>query len=148
MSVTKKLERRILRAAEPATSSELEVLREKGRQESLRWFHAATIAKTLIHTTGFVLCFYMVKGSIESLSGKQTIASIVVGLAAEMQANKWISYAIAALCGGAWFRERNLRKKKVKELTEHSARLERLVDPSRTSSQLTPDGNSRPEDRL
>lgn len=51
--------------------------------------------------------------------------------------------------GGIWFgrRERKLRKDTVEKLHQYQKLWEERIDPKRTSSLLTPRGDTRPEDR-
>jgi len=50
--------------------------------------------------------------------------------------------------GGVWYgyKEKNLRKETVERLQKRVKELELLIDKNRSSSELTPLGNSNPED--
>lgn len=57
--------------------------------------------------------------------------------------------SILTLSAVGWaFRERALRKHQLEKSQERIVKLERLIDPTRTSSYLTPQGETNPQDRI
>jgi hypothetical protein len=49
---------------------------------------------------------------------------------------------------GYGLRERRLRRQTTERFTQRNYKLEKLVDPNRTSSHLTTRGTTNPEDRI
>jgi hypothetical protein len=88
--------------------------------------------------------------AVEALAGKATVADFGVFLIADLKANKVFSHVVMAVFGmsgiGYGLRERGLRRKTVKQSGSRIAGLEKRLDRNRTSSGLTNDGRSRPED--
>lgn len=66
--------------------------------------------------------------------------------------NLHVSSAVAYLFGGSGvvygLRQGQLRHKKIADLTAHTQSLETIIDPKRTTSKLTTQGKTRPEDRV
>lgn len=95
-------------------------------------------------TAWIAYCFYL---SVLALAGKTTIAEI----AARFVANIGISQSLAWLLSGGGvaygIRERKLRQKTVKRLQTRIQDLEKRIDPKRSSSELTPLGETHPRDR-
>ncbi|MFL6274512.1 MAG: hypothetical protein ACJ74G_04810 [Blastocatellia bacterium] len=93
-------------------------------------------------------CFIVWSGylSIKILAGQQTQATIAVSFLGNIKISEALAYALAA--GGiiGWRRERGLRKKTVKRIHVRTKKLETERDPLRTSSRLTPAGETHPRD--
>lgn len=85
--------------------------------------------------------------SIEALAGLSTDAKIGVSFLGDFR----ISETLAWLLGGSGayygWRQRGLRKSTVEQMTAHNRKLEARLDRSRSSSNLTPQGNTREEDK-
>jgi hypothetical protein len=92
---------------------------------------------------GIALCAY---GSVREMAGKKTDADIKVGFFSKIT---W-SDSVAVIFGGGGaaygLAERQVRKSKVKQMAERIHALEKMIDPARTSSNLTEHGNTNPED--
>lgn len=88
--------------------------------------------------------------AVESLAGKATLANFGIFLIGDLKANKVFSHIVMAVFGlggvGYGLRERGQKRKAIKQCGSRIARLETRLDPKRTSSGLTDDGSSRPED--
>ena len=86
--------------------------------------------------------------SVEALAGKTTFAKIGLSLLGDIKISEAIAYVLGG--GGIFYgwRQRQLRKKRIAELSEHSEGLEKLLDKRRTSSKLPPTGETRDEDKL
>ena len=96
------------------------------------------------------ICFisYNAYLSIEVLAGKNTLADIGIGFLTDINVSVAISWALAA--GGVLYGygQRRLRKNGVEHLAKRNQRLELIIDPERTSSNLTERGDTRPEDKI
>lgn len=95
------------------------------------------------------LCFlaWCFKESIEALAGKDTLSDIKIALLSDLNINQWLAYAVGG--GGIVYglSQRHLRKSTVETIQSRNQKLEKMVDPKRSSSNLTPRGNTRPEDK-
>ena len=84
------------------------------------------------------ICTYL---SISELAGKETIANVIVSFFAslpERGVSPWFMYL--AFMTSSWaFAERYLRRVKVASMAHRLKELEKLIDPSRSSSGLTPE---------
>ncbi len=97
---------------------------------------------------GIVTCVYIFGQAIESLAGEFTIADIAV----QFLGRAWISTGLAwVLAGGGIFyglRQRKLRRDTVERLSPAKVQREKEIDPGRSSSRLTPRGETNPEDEI
>jgi hypothetical protein len=88
--------------------------------------------------------------AIESLAGRATMADFGVFLYADLKANTVFSHIVMGVLGlgGASYglRERAQKRKEIKRLGNRVVDVEKRLDPNRSSSGLTIDGRSRPED--
>lgn len=74
--------------------------------------------------------------------GGETTINVALKLLGDFKANEWLAYIFGG--GGILYgmSQRKLRKDTVERLQERNARLESILDPNRTSSELTPRGDS------
>jgi hypothetical protein len=90
---------------------------------------------------------YLLGHAIEALAGKQTDANILVKMLGVFE----VSMALSWMAGGAgviYGRSQAKQKKTtVERLHKRIAELESVMDPGRTSSKLTPRGETNKEDR-
>jgi hypothetical protein len=107
----------------------------------------AGIIRQFIRWCGIVACAYLGKESIGLLAGRETIADIVLKVLSNVQVNVAVSWAVSAVAGSAWYVERRLRKKDIERLSARTKELELRLDPNRTSSSLTPQGDTQPGDK-
>ena len=93
-----------------------------------------------------VLIFRYLYYSVLALSGRETIASVVVRILSNLNVSVSIYFCVA-LSGVAWgIVERILRKRTVRTLASRIRFLEGQLDRTRSSSNLMDDGSTRPED--
>jgi len=108
------------------------------------------IALAFIKWSSICIIVWCVKGSLESLAGKSTLANFGIFLIGDLKANKVISHIITGLFGlggiGFGMRERQLKRQAIKQSSNRIVELEKRWDRNRTSSGLRIDGRSRPED--
>jgi hypothetical protein len=102
----------------------------------------------LIRVGGVVACFYFMYRSVEVLAGRTTFAEIGM----EFLANVTISKAVAWIFGAGGvvygMRQGALKKSTVARLSSRIEELEQRIDPRRSSSMLTPRGETNPGDRV
>ena len=84
--------------------------------------------------------------SVEALAGQTTAANIGIDVLGNLRVSEGLAWLVGAsgLAYGAW--ERKLRKDDIERLAERNRQLEYRIDPGRSSSELTPRGDSRTED--
>lgn len=118
--------------------------RDKEFEYLRRYSFGANVTKIiveLIRFGAFVLVAYYVKEMIGDLAGKETIANINISI--------W-DKALGAIFGGGgiWHgsKQKNLRKQTVERLQKRIIELESKIDNNRSSSNLTPIGDTNPED--
>jgi len=114
-----------------------------------KWEAIAGISRDFFRWSGLVgLAFFGYK-SIEALSGTTTVADI--GLSLRTFASVKVSQLVAWMFGAGGVAyglgQRRLRRDTVERLQGRIKRYETLVDPDRSSSSLTPRGETRPEDQ-
>jgi hypothetical protein len=105
-----------------------------------------SIVNNLIRWGGLVMISYFGFLSAGALAGHHTFADIGIRVLADVR----VSEAVAWIFGGSGvaygMRQRKLRRDTVERLANRNIELEKRLDPNRTSSQLTPRGDTRPED--
>lgn len=100
----------------------------------------------LVKWLGLSFIAFMGFLSINSLSGNYTIAEIGIEFASSFKVNTAVSYVfgLSGVLYGLF--ERDLRKRTIERMSKRTTELELSIDPNRSSSNLTPRGNTRPED--
>lgn len=107
-----------------------------------------SVLNNLIRWGAIVTIFYFGYSSIELLAGKETLSNIAVSLLTDIKISVAIAWTAAG--GGLIYglRQKKLRKDTVERLQGRIKELELRHDPNRTSSDLTPRGETRPEDEI
>jgi hypothetical protein len=88
---------------------------------------------------------YMTYRSVGALAGMTTSANIGVRLFGNLMVNRGI---VALLTGSGWafgLAQRSLRRKNIERLVPLKNDLEKVIDPKRTSSNLTSRGTTPPK---
>jgi hypothetical protein len=110
----------------------------------------AAVITTLIRWAGAVALGFWAFKSIDVLAGRSTLAAIGVTLKA--LGKVYISEAVAWLFGmggvGYGLVQRRLRHSVIARLSPAVRDREKVIDPKRTSSQLTERGQTKPQDEL
>jgi len=116
----------------------------------LRWKRLDIIADAIhlgLPWGCLVAIFVLLYLGVSRLAGQTTFAQIGMSFIGDIR----VSDAVAYVFGGSGFfyglNERRLRHKKTERLAAHAQELEKIIDPKRTSSGLTPKGTTRPEDK-
>lgn len=106
----------------------------------------ASVINNMVLWGGICTIAYFTYKSIDSLAGQRTDANIGVVLLGSLK----LSEVFAFLFGGGGvvygWKERSLRKSTIERLQNRIKKLETSVDPNRTSSGLTPKGDTNPND--
>ncbi len=105
------------------------------------------LGRTVVVGGVVVWVAYYLKDALIAFAGKHTDANLVFSVLANLQADRWFAYLFGVVGGGYGLAERGLKRRTTRRLTARTAELELRLDPTRTSSQLTPRGTTRREDR-
>lgn len=112
---------------------------------------ATTIVKTICMYGWPVGCMYFIYKIAFVLSGKTTLASFAMSVAVSILGNDKVMRGIYLVITGGSIAygvgQRRLRRREIARHTKRPKELETLIDPTRTSSGLTTEGTTRPEDR-
>ena len=110
----------------------------------------ADVFGKLIEFGGYVGIAFFVYLSVDSLSGKKAKAEIAVESSMSFGSTK-LTVFIAIVFGffGVLYgkRQDRLKKKYIEKYHPYQREEEEQIDPTRTSSELTPQGETRPEDQ-
>lgn len=85
-------------------------------------------------------------GVFQSLAGKFTLADIGISFAGDIKLSESIVYLFGTGGVGYGLYQHRLRRKNIERLASRPIELEKLIDSTRSSSRLTPQGSTRPED--
>jgi hypothetical protein len=114
-----------------------------------RWMTIGAVIKRLIPWAGAVLIVYFgVYRTSEALAGKVTIADIAHSFIAHLTADRWVAYIFGGGGIGYGLMQRSLRKSTVARMHRRQKELEERLDPNRSTSTLTPQGNTNPKDLI
>jgi len=108
---------------------------------------AETAIRLLIPWGALVAIAYWVHSDVVALAGKRTLAQIGLSFVGDIKISDAVAYIFGAAGAGYGIAERTLRRKTIARLSEENRTLEEMVDPQRTSSNLTKRGTTRPEDK-
>ncbi|MFP4131965.1 MAG: hypothetical protein ACLFVF_07610 [Thiohalospira sp.] len=109
--------------------------------------------RTLINASVYVLLFYFIYLSINSLAGKETDANIALladlstGCSKLLLALTILSVLLATFGILYGRKQERLKKDVIRDLSEYRTKYEQILDPERTSSNLANNGDTRPEDK-
>lgn len=122
--------------------AENRLLKTHGRVDA--W---VAILTTLTKWGGFVLIARYAYLSVAALAGKETLADIGIQFLSDVRVSEALAWLLATSGVVYGYRQRKLRRDTVERQHGRIEELERRVDPKRSSSRLTPRGETRPEDR-
>jgi hypothetical protein len=108
----------------------------------LRRFGGTTIVWACIAFLG-----YEAKEVLIAYAGRSSFADLTFRLLAQVSIVWKLSLTLAGFSITLYLRERNLHRKTRERLTARITQLELKIDPTRTSSLLTPEGLTREEDQ-
>jgi len=118
--------------------------------QSQKWDTGLRLGLALIKYGTLCVCFWRLAPAMEAFAGKTTLANFGVSLIADLKANTVFSHIVMGILGlggaGYGLRERAQKRKEIKRLGNRVVEVEKRLDPNRSSSGLTIDGRSRPED--
>lgn len=91
-------------------------------------------------------CAYQARAVLIAYAGKQSIGKLSVSVLANLHVVFVLSITVGGTSVVLYLRERRLHRRTRDRLTDRVSELELKLDPSRTSSLLTPEGLTRKED--
>lgn len=105
------------------------------------------LVHALIRYGGVALPFYFMYRAAEVLAGKTTTADIGLKMFGSLTITETVGYGLG-LAGTLYgLKERKLRRDKTKYLQDRIQKLEKQMDPKRSSSRLTARGTTNPMDK-
>lgn len=121
------------------------------RTPGLKWVyvtdHVFGAFRHLVTCATTIVIAYFVADAVKVLAGQETLAEFVLRVLVPLRTKSWPCYGVSLAALGFAAHQYRLRKRAIKEMAGRIVDLERLLDPARTSSQLTSTGDTRPEDR-
>ena len=124
--------------------------REPRADDLVRTHLRAEVVRTGLEVAGRVLIALIVGAVLWRYADTFGHATLDVSVAMDLTPVVTIVLGLMAGCGaavaGAYRRKLNVLRRRLSELAEQKNRLERLIDHNRTSSGLTPEGETNPED--
>lgn len=122
--------------------AELRVLRQTRNLDG--W---VAIGREAVKWIGLCYISTMIYFSIAAMAGKMTVAEINAELSGKVDISIYIAWMVG-VAGVVYGRvQRTLRRDTVERLQHRNVMLEAELDQRRSSSRLTPRGDTRPEDR-
>jgi hypothetical protein len=103
--------------------------------------------RTVAIIFGVVLIARYARDVLVAFSGKETGANLALSLIVNLQADRWFAYLFGLAGTGYGVVQRQLRRRNIRRMTGHNAEVEKRLHPGRSSSGLTPERKTRPEDR-
>lgn len=83
--------------------------------------------------------------SVEVMAGKSTDFKAIMNWAADWRVSEMVAWLAAVLLGSGYYKQRNVLKRLRRDDLSRVADLEKRLDPERSSSGLTPEGESPSE---
>ncbi len=127
--------------------AENKILRKSNFSQGL-----TAIIQTFIRVGGAVAIVYLCRLIVGDLAGKQTASDIKFTLAGfdfigdGLKPNEIVAYAVSAGSVLYGLLQKRLRKNTIEKMHVRTGNLEKMIDPKRSSSNLTTRGDTRPED--
>jgi hypothetical protein len=105
-----------------------------------------SVVGTILKCATVVIIARYIYLAVAVLAGKSTFADVGFRVLGNIKVSDSITYLFGA--GGVVYGigQRQLRRRNIERLSREKNDLERLLDPNRTSSRLTPRGTTRRED--
>jgi len=107
----------------------------------------ASILYNIVRWGGIVLVARYGYLSLDTLAGDRTTADIGIKLLADVRISQALAWLLAGSGTAYGLAQRKLRRDTVQRLQQRNEELELRLDPKRSSSRLTPRGETRPEDK-
>lgn len=121
---------------------------DKSDAYTLIYIKLIDLTRISVQSLTWILCFYFGSQSIASLAGNTTTANVAISYFTGADSTYGLPW-IAAIVGlGYGLAQRKLRQQKTRHFQDRITKLESIIDKNRSSSGLTTDGQTHPEDRI
>lgn len=84
--------------------------------------------------------------TIGEFAGQESVATLGLWLVGEVKVPALAVWILALMFYGLWRRERSLRHQSIARLSQRPAELERIIDQSRSGSELIESGEANPQE--
>lgn len=122
--------------------TEIRLLKSAKRSEGF-----VALGREMIRWGGLCFIAWCASSAIAELSGKETSASVYIDFLGTVNVSLALSWTVAIIGTAYGIQQRKLRRDTVERIQQRNIQLEKLIDPDRSSSKLTPRGETRPEDQ-
>ena len=106
------------------------------------------VVRDLIRALLYVAIAYWIFRAVETLAGKNTDASFLVGYFTSQENDYGLPWVVAIIAMFYGFIERRLRLRKTEYLHKRVLELEKRIDPKREGSNLLSTGETNPKDEI
>lgn len=113
-----------------------------------KWEAILSLGRPAITWIGACVLGYFALGAIQALAGVETSADIAIQVLANIDISVYIAWGGSLAFFLLMLRERRLRKKLIKRYHPEQVEAELKIDENRSSSGLTHDGETNPEDEI
>lgn len=127
------------------TRADLEAQLNQLRKQRNAGAVAAVLINLIRWSAVCVICYFGYL-SIKSLAGESTTADIGIKLMGDIRLSEVFAYLFGGGGVAYGYRQKKLRQNTVERLQGRNQTLEEKLDPHRTSSGITPRGETNPED--
>ncbi|MCA9164144.1 MAG: hypothetical protein R3C99_08315 [Pirellulaceae bacterium] len=133
-----------------SAKSSRKITKEEIEARTQIWVRAIDFAESAFRGFVVVACvftvvYFGIYRPIEISAGKSTAINYAVQLLADVKLHVWLAWGAALGCSAWALQERRKRLSERKEKDERIQKLERAMDPSRTSSGLSVAGEQQLE---
>lgn len=104
-------------------------------------------ARLIVVAATVIFLGMFARDAVIALAGKTTNANVLLEFFGHLEVTVAIAWGAAATAAIWGYRERSLRRSTTKRLSTQIEDLELLVDPGRTSSNLSRTGQTNPKDK-
>ena len=125
----------VARRKTPSSIREQEFQLQKRKQT---FQFALGVIRTVVWSGAIVWCFALAMSAIRAMAGQTTVADLALEVAGNLSVNVTLAWtaAVGGTIYGLW--ERWLRSKSIRKMAPRLRKLERKIDPKRSSSGLNP----------
>lgn len=107
-----------------------------------------TLMALLMRLTAIVASLWILADMAKEFAGEETTMSFIAKFLGNVTVSKFAFYAFAISGWAFGYKANSARKAVIKRYSPYIEQNERLVDPNRKGSNLTPIGTTNPEDRI
>lgn len=108
--------------------------------------HLYGLVREVVRKVPWLALIWAIYEVAPAFAGRETALNSNVRLVLTLGANKWFMLVVGSLAGGGALLQRRSKRRSIAGIQAHAKKLEVLVDPKRTSSNLKQDGTAREED--